>query len=112
MCAHAAQHPAARRLRAPSTPEPTRVPLLVESRLAPRQPCAARRRVPFSIPRPSVWLLLITDLDNRDENHPMAVRVNCLPIYTRPGTVPPSRWTAREQLWNRLNPVQAPVSEI
>ena len=30
---------------------------------------------------------LITDLDNRDENHPMAVCVNSLPIYTDPGTL-------------------------
>src|SRR5207302_6371721 len=33
------------------------------------------------------WLLS-SDLDNRDENHPMAVRVNSLWIYTRPGTLP------------------------
>ncbi len=45
----------------------------------------------ISIPPPSVWLLLITDLVNRDENHPMAVRVNCLPIYTHAGTLPLAR---------------------
>ena len=33
------------------------------------------------------WFLS-SGLDNRDENHPMAVRVNCLWIYTRPGTLP------------------------
>src|SRR5438132_8884356 len=59
-----------------------------ENRPAPRRPCAARLRVPFSVPRPSVWLPLITDLDNRHENHLMTVRVNGLPIYTRPGTLP------------------------
>jgi hypothetical protein len=34
---------------------------------------------------------LSSGLDNRDENHPMAVCVNSLSIYTRPGTLPRSR---------------------
>jgi hypothetical protein len=37
--------------------------------------------MPSSVPGPSAWLPFITDLDNRDENHPMTVRVNRLPIF-------------------------------
>jgi hypothetical protein len=49
-----------------------------------------------------VLVPLIGDLVNRDENHPMAVRVNSQNIYTPPGTLPEAAVTGESPLAKKL----------
>src|SRR5207245_9078302 len=78
----------ARRPLAPSTPAPGRVPLHAENPAC-STPALRSTSTSANLNSAAIGVApLITDPGNRDENHPVAFRVNSLSIYTGPGTVP------------------------